>query len=145
MESRRVNWSLWIGLLLSIVAFFSYVFVFVRWPITRDVPWVNFILVAIALVLIVKGIRRAFVEGTTARRVIAILVGGLGALVGIGFVLGVTIGTRQIPTSTGAPAIGAKAPELALPDTSRKVVALSQLLAEPGSRGVLLVFYRGYW
>ena len=40
---------------------------------------------------------------------------------------------------------GDMAPDFTLADTSHRNVALSQLLAAPGTNGVLLIFYRGYW
>ena len=57
---KRVNWQIWAGFVLSLVAGFSYPFVFVGWPITREFPWANLILFAIAMVLLFLGLRRAF-------------------------------------------------------------------------------------
>jgi hypothetical protein len=54
----------------------------------------------------------------------------------------------QLPESKGAPALGAKAPDFALPDTKNVTVKLSEMLSGAGStppNAVLLVFYRGYW
>src|SRR5437899_2301931 len=56
---RRFNWPLWTGFILSIVAFASYLLLFSRFPATRDVPWVNWLLFAIAIVLLIAGVRRA--------------------------------------------------------------------------------------
>ena len=56
---KRLNWEIWAGFVLSLVAGFSYPFVFVQWPITREFPWANLILFAIALVLLFLGVRRA--------------------------------------------------------------------------------------
>ncbi|MEA2344903.1 MAG: hypothetical protein QOF63_3072, partial [Thermoanaerobaculia bacterium] len=42
-------------------------------------------------------------------------------------------------------AVGAKAPDFVLLDINRKPVALAQLLAASSNKGVILVFYRGYW
>jgi peroxiredoxin len=50
-----------------------------------------------------------------------------------------------VPTGANVPAVGAKAPDFTLPDANRKPVALAQLLGAPQSKGVLLIFYRGYW
>jgi peroxiredoxin len=61
------------------------------------------------------------------------------------FTFGTLVVTRMLPASHGAPAVGQKAPEFTLPDTNHQSVALSQLLAAPGSKGVVLIFYRGYW
>src|SRR5689334_9202810 len=63
MSTRRVNWPLWSGLFLAPIAFLSYPFVFERWPVTRDFPWVNLLLFAIAALLLVSGLRRAFAPG----------------------------------------------------------------------------------
>jgi len=139
MNDRPINWPLWTGLALSVIAVVSYAVFFYRVPITRDVPWVSYVLFAIAIVLLIAGVRRA-----AGRKIVAIIV----AIVGVGlaalFVFSVTIGSR-VPTGANIPAVGAKAPGFTLPDANGKPVALAQLLAAPGSKGVLLVFYRGYW
>jgi hypothetical protein len=138
--SRRINWPLWSGFALSLAAFLSYFFFFVRFPITRDVPWATLILFAIAIVLLVIGLRK-----TVGRRIVAWIVTILGIGICAFFCAAVFIGTRQLPASEHAPGIGATAPGFVLLDTNRRPVALSQLLAEPGSKGVILIFYRGYW
>jgi len=143
MSDRSLNWPLWTGLALSVVALFSYALFFYRFPITRDVPWLSYLLFAIAFVLLIAGVRRAFAGGI-GRRIVAIVVAVIGVGLAVLFVFGVTVGSR-VPTSAGVPAVGAKAPDFTLLDTNRKPVALSQLVAAPGSKGVLLVFYRGYW
>jgi len=61
--------------------------------------------------------------------------------------------SRWLPTAHGAPQIGQKAPVFTLADTHGKPVSLSELLSAPingkapssNPRGVLLIFYRGYW
>ena len=132
-----MNRRLWIGLLLSLVAVVSYGVFFYRFPITRDVPWVSFILLAIAVWLLVTGFRRA------TRKVWAGIVAALGIVIAALFVLGVTIGSRA-PLSPDAPHVGQRAPEFALLDSTRHQVSLGQLLAS-SPHGVVLVFYRGYW
>jgi peroxiredoxin len=51
--------------------------------------------------------------------------------------------------STGAPQVGQQAPAFTLIDSNNKPVTLAQLLSERINnrppRGVLLIFYRGYW
>lgn len=137
--TRRFNTPLWSGLILALVGIFSYLFVFVRWPITRDVPWVSFLIFLLALVLMVMGFRRA------ERKIMPSIVLALGiGLMGF-FTVGVMVFTKQLPQSQGAPAVGQKTPDFTLPDTNHQNVALAQLLAAPGAKGVLLIFYRGYW
>ena len=57
---KSINWQIWTGFVLSLVAAFSYPFLFVRWAITREFPWANLVLFAIAMVLLFLGLRRAF-------------------------------------------------------------------------------------
>jgi hypothetical protein len=137
--TRRLNTPLWSGLILALVGIFSYIFLFVRWPITRDFPWTSFVMFAIALVLLVIGFRRA--ERKLVPSIVLVIGIGLMAF----FTFGTLVVTRMLPASHGAPAVGQKAPEFTLPDTNHQSVALSQLLAAPGSKGVVLIFYRGYW
>jgi putative effector of murein hydrolase len=136
----RFNWPLWSGFALSLVAFVSYFAFFLRFPITRDFPLLSLILFAIAIALLIVGLRRA-----QHRRPLAWIVTILGIAVAAFFCLAVFIATKQLPASESAIAVGAKAPDFALLDINRKPIALSQLLASPSNKGVALIFYRGYW
>jgi hypothetical protein len=136
----RFNWQLWSGFALSVAAFISYFVFFARFPITRDMPWVNLVLFAISIALLVIGLRRA-----TGRRIGAWIAAVFGVLLCVLFCWDIFIGAKWLPASSHAPAIGSKAPDFVLLDIDRKPVALSRLLAEPATKGVLLIFYRGYW
>ena len=149
MNVRRFNWPLWLGFLLSIVTFFSYFAVFVWYPVTRDFPWANLLLFLVAAVLLLVGLRRAFASGRRGSKILGAIVTTLGVLV-IGFFLfAFFIGGRSLPASTGAPQVGQKAPDFTLTDSGGKAVSLNELLSTPvngnAPKGVLLVFYRGYW
>jgi len=149
MNARRFNWPLWLGFLLSLVTFFSYFAVFVWYPITRDFPWANLLLFAVAAVLLFMGVRRAFGSDRRRSRIVATIVTTLGVVVIGLFIFAFFVGGRLLPPSKGAPQVGQKAPDFTLTDTSGKAVSLNDLLSTPinGSapKGVLLVFYRGYW
>jgi drug/metabolite transporter (DMT)-like permease len=136
----RFNWQLWSGFALSAFAFATYFAFFIRFPVTRDVPFPTLSLFAIAIVLLVVGMRRA-----QRFRPLAWIVTILGVAVAAFFCFAVFIGSRQLPVSETAIAVGAKAPDFALLDINRKPVALTQLLAAPPNKGVVLIFYRGYW
>lgn len=147
---KRINWQLWLGFLLSIVAFLSYPLVFVNWASTRDFPWVNLILFALAALLVFFGIRRAFAPD---RRRVSKIVGSVVAtlsvlLIGM-FIFVAFVASRWLPPSTGAPQVAQKAPEFWLTDTNNKSVSLTELLSQPingkPAKGALLIFYRGYW
>ena len=152
MPVKKLNWPLWVGLLLSIASFISYPFVFVWMPVTRDFPWANLILFVIAAALLFIGLRRAFTKDLahpTRSRIKGVLVAGFSVLVFGMFIMMAFVAARWMPAATGAPHVGQKAPEFTLPDTNNQPVALSQLLTSPINgqqpKGVLLVFYRGYW
>jgi predicted membrane channel-forming protein YqfA (hemolysin III family) len=151
MTLRRINWPLWAGFLLSLVAFFSYFAVFVQFPATRDFPWANLVLFLLAAVLLVIGIRRGFAADRPRRSKIAAVVLTAFSVLIIGFfVFAVLIAARWLPASAGAPQVGQKAPEFTLTDANNKPVSLAELLSTPidgntPPKGVLLIFYRGYW
>src|ERR1041385_8660197 len=150
MAARRANSLIWSGFLLSIVALLSYPFFFVRFPATRNVPWVNLLLFGVVAVLVAVGVRRAFAADATRGRKIAAVTGAtLSVLVFAFVVFAIFIFARELPASHGAPQVGQRAPEFQLVDTTGKSVALSELLTSPingqAPKGVLLVFYRGYW
>ena len=152
MNVRRLNWPLWLGFLLTLGAFLSYFFVFVRFPVTRDFPWANLVLFLIAAVLLFAGMRRGFASDRphpVRAKIVSSIVGALSLFVIAFFVFTVFVASRWLPASTGAPQVGQRAPDFTLVDTTGKSVSLSELLSAPvnGSppKGVLLVFYRGYW
>jgi predicted PurR-regulated permease PerM len=149
MNVRRFNWPLWLGFLLSVVTFFSYFAVFVWYPVTRDFPWANLLLFAVSAVLLFWGVRRAFSSDRRRSKIAAAIVATLGVVVIAFFVFAFFVGGRALPASSGAPQIGQKAPDFSLNDTSAKAVSLNELLTTPINgappKGVLLVFYRGYW
>jgi len=152
MTTRRFNWPLWVGFLLTLAAFFTYFAVFVWFPVTRDFPWANLVLFVIAGLLLFVGVRRGFAADRphpTRSKIVTSIVGLLGLAVFAFFVFAIFISARWLPASTGAPHVGQRAPDFTLADTTGRQVSLNELLTSPvnGSapKGVLLVFYRGYW
>jgi len=174
MKFQRFNWQIWAGFLLSLIAFLSYPFVFVRFPATRDFPWASLLLFGVAMALLLLGIRRAWksstgvvetplisegdarlaVKKSRRSKIVASVLATLSvAILGL-FVFSTFVVSRWLPASHGAPQIGQKAPDFTLSDTNGKAVSLSELLASPtrneretptSQKGVLLIFYRGYW
>jgi hypothetical protein len=150
MNMKRFNWQIWAGFLFSLIVLFSYPLVFVRWPITRDFPWANLLLLGITAVLLIVGLRRAFAPDRRRLSKVASLILAMLSILVLGFfIFTAFVASRWLPASRGAPQIGQKAPDFTLADTSGKQVSLSQLLSTPGNgrapKGVLLIFYRGYW
>lgn len=161
MNIKRFNWQIWAGFVLTLVAGFSFPFFFVNFPLTRDFPWVNLLLFAVAAALLFVGLKRAFArpksEGGPKRSTFSkIVASGLATLsvliIGL-FLFSFFIMAKWLPPSTGAPSVGQKAPEFTLSDANGKTVSLSELISSPipaqanasAPKGVLLIFYRGYW
>ena len=152
MTTKRINWPLWLGFVLSLAAAFTYLSVFVWFPVTRDFPWANLLIFALALVFVFIGVRRGFAADRphpTRSKIITSIVAALSVLLAGLFVFAFFVLARWLPESKGAPQVGQRAPEFTLPDTTGRQVSLNELLTAPvnGSapKGVLLIFYRGYW
>ncbi|MFN7992183.1 MAG: hypothetical protein U0Q18_01185 [Bryobacteraceae bacterium] len=141
---RAWNGLIWAGFAVTLIAFVSYIPVFVRFPATRDFPWVNLLLFAIGGLLIGVGIHRAFRRPERYRgKVAGVMFAFLAiALFGL-FYWGMFLFVRQLPSANAAPRAGQPAPDFSLRDSDGHVVTLSSL--RTANRGVLLVFYRGYW
>ncbi len=152
---RRRNVSVWVGFLVILVAGFSYIPFFVRFPMTRDFPWANLLLFAVGGALLALGLKRAFREPQVYRGKITGTVFLTLSLILLGlFVFGIFLSARQLPASKGAPQVGQKAPDFTLSDKDGNPVMLSTLLSSSANPGggatgktlaVLLIFYRGYW
>ncbi len=125
----------WIGPVLAFVGVASYFALFLNWPITRDVPWVNLILLALATAASIAGLMRS------RRRVLA--AGGLVITLGLaGFFLYYTyVSSYDIPSAELALDVGAPVPALTLVDDRGAQVELASLSREK----LVLVFYRGHW
>ena len=142
------NWRLWVGFLIALLAPLAY---FSLFEITRSALWVALLLFVVAIALLIGGLRRAysssdFYRGKTAGPILATL-----TLLIMGF-FGFTLYMMKqaYPVAANAPRVGQKAPEFTLTDSNGSPLKLTELLSGklPGAqapRGVLLVFYRGYW
>jgi hypothetical protein len=140
---RKWNWPIWVGFIITIGGLFSYEF-FAQFPVTRDFPWANLLLFAAGGIFLVLGLVRAFGKPQLYRgKIFGPILAILGVVVFGFFSYLIFYQLRQLPSSTGAPRVGEKAPEFTLPDQNDKAVALADLVS--GSKAVLLIFYRGFW
>jgi hypothetical protein len=141
---RRWNISIWAGFAIVLLSLISYIPVFTPFPITRDVPWVNYLLFLAGGVFLAIGLRRAYHEPDRYRgKISGPILGVLSLLIAGFFVVGVLFLTKQLPAASGAPQAGRPAPQFTLANIYGKQTALADLLK--GHRGVILIFYRGYW
>jgi hypothetical protein len=155
MEKRRPNWLLWLGFLISVLAFVSYFLFFAQFPVTRDFPWANFLLFASGAVLLGIGLQRALARPSSYHGKISGPILAALSMVILGFFcFSVFVESRHLPSAQHAPQVGQKAPQFSLSDINGRSVSLSDLLSTPITapsgpghvpKGVLLVFYRGYW
>jgi hypothetical protein len=146
------NWRLWVGFAVSLSALLVYIRVFL---ITRSVFWVSLPLFVVAGALLVSGMKRALREPQLYRGKIAgPILSTLSILVLLLFGFASYVVSKSFPAATNAPKVGQKAPAFTLVDSAGKTTSLAQLLANPIAdasgvarppKGVLLVFYRGYW
>jgi len=148
MMTKARNWRLWVGFLIALLAPIGY---FSLFEITRAALWIALLLFVVAIALLVGGLQRAYSDATEYRGKTAgpILATLTLLIIGLfGFTLYMM--KQAYPVAANAPRVGQKAPEFALSDSNGNPLKLTELLSRqlPGggaSRGVLLVFYRGYW
>lgn len=139
-DSERTNHALWLGPLVAVFGFLSYYTIFYRWPITRDLPWVNLTLLAVGVWLSVTALRRAWPRGGWRAAV-----GAGGTLLSLtcaaGLISYAFILSYDLPDQELALGVGEHVPVATLPDQTGKPVRFA---AAPEER-VILVFFRGHW
>ncbi len=134
-ESRnKFNHAAWVGPLIVLIGVVTYFTVAVRFPDLRDSAIVN-------LVLVIGGTAIA-AWGLFRRRNWKSWIGiGMASSFSLLFCWYIFVYSSQLPAPDTAPAVGAVAPPLELPDQSGRILSLENF---SGQR-VLVVFYRGYW
>jgi len=140
---RRRNVALWIGFGIVLVGFASYIPVFVPYPITRDIPWVNYLLLAAGAVFLGLGLKRAYGDPEHYRGKVSGAILSVLSVLMIGIFFFGLIAAKQIPSAADAPRVGQQAPKFSLASADGKQVSLDDLLKD--HRGAVLIFYRGYW
>ena len=140
---RKWNWSIWLGFVVVLAGLFSYGF-FARYPITRDFPWANLLLLGTGAALLIFGLFRAFGRPQLYRgKIFGPVLAAIGLFLFAFFSCEIFYVVRQVPLSAHAPRVGEQAPDFLLLDQNAKPVGLGDLLS--GSKAVVLIFYRGFW
>jgi peptidoglycan/LPS O-acetylase OafA/YrhL len=141
---RRRNILNWAGFAIILVAIVSYVPFFALFPATRDIPWANYLLFLIGGALLAVGVRRAFGDPEHYRgKISGSILASLSALLFAFFVVSITYFSKQLPSAETALGVNQKAPPFVLVNTTGKQVSSADLLKD--HRGLVVVFYRGYW
>lgn len=135
---------MWAGFALVLLGLFTYIPLFAQFPATRDVPWVNFLLIIAGGSLLLLGVKRAFKQPDLYRGKVTGSILSVLSLLMVGFFCyGMFYVVKNLPSSGGALHAGQQAPGFTLSDATGHPVALSELLKQ--NRAVVLIFYRGYW
>ena len=152
MATKLWNWRLWAGFGLSVGALAGYVYLVNE---TRAVFWPALLLFAVAAALLFSGWKRKSREPELYRgKIVGYVLTTLSVLILGLFGFAVHQVSKVFPDAKNAPQIGQRAPEFSLLDASGKNFTLAQLLSTPitnsdsatrATKGVLVVFYRGYW
>ncbi|HEV2444755.1 MAG TPA: hypothetical protein VGS58_02480 [Candidatus Sulfopaludibacter sp.] len=141
---RRRNILSWAGFAVVLVALVSYIPLFAPFPATRDIPWANYLLFLVGGALLAAGVRRAFRDPERYRgRISGSILAALSFLLFAFFVASIAYFAKQIPSAATALTVSRKAPPFVLADSAGKQVSSAGLLHD--YRGLVLVFYRGYW
>src|SRR5579864_7679777 len=115
VAAKRRNWLLWAGFVLSLVALVSYVPVFAKYPVTRDIPWVNYLLFIFSFALLIVGLLRAFRRSALYRGKIAGPILTTLSVAALAFFLVFIFHfSKGLPVSGEAPKVGQKAPDFSL-------------------------------
>ncbi|HUJ40213.1 MAG TPA: hypothetical protein VLW54_06685 [Candidatus Acidoferrales bacterium] len=145
---KRTHWAIWVGLLLTLLGFAGNALSLLRLS-TIEFTWLVAAFAVLGALFLLLGVLPAFRNPREYRgKLWGSIVFALSLLLCAGEVT-FFVFTRHLPRSSGAPQLGQRLPDFTLPDSSGQPVSLSRLLAgapgAPPPRGVLLVFYRGYW
>jgi len=141
---RRHNILLWAGFVLVLLAVLTYIPVFAVFAVTRDVPWVNYLLFLAGGVFLALGLRRAFGQPELYRgKVLGSILAGLSLFLLAFFCYGIFYAAKVIPASADAVRVGQSAPDFTLASADGKQIRLSDQLKN--NRAIVLIFYRGYW
>jgi hypothetical protein len=142
--TRRWNIPIWAGFAIVLVALVSYIPIFTLFPVTRDVPWANYLLFLVGGGVLAWGLMRAFRQPERYRgKISGSILGALSILLLAFFLVSILYFGKQVPSPANALHAGQSAPSFTLANTEGKAVALSDLLKSHSA--VLLIFYRGYW
>lgn len=152
MGAKLWNWQPWAGFGLSIGGLAGYVLLVNE---TRAVFWPALLLFAVAALLLFSGLKgRSRESELHGGKIAGYVLTSLSVLILGLFGFLVYEVSKVFPEAKNSPQIGQRAPQFSLVDANGENFTLAQLLSTPitnsgsaarATKGVLVVFYRGYW
>jgi hypothetical protein len=131
----------WAAPLLAVAGLLGYFTVISRWPTLSDFPWLNLLVLAVAVAGSAYGLAGAWPEGGLPRRAGAVLGLGVSCLCAGLLIYYCFFHSYGLPDPDLAQPAGEPIPELTLPDEHERPIDL----ADVASGDLVLVFFRGHW
>jgi len=147
--TRKRTLAPWVGLFLTVLGALSNGLPFIGFP-AASVPWISLLLSLTGFVIVLLGLWRAFGQSTVYAGKLSASIAAAFSLLFLAGAIDFFWSARHIPAeSAAAPQVGQRVPDFTLPDSTGHSVSLTQLFSgsagkEP-PKGLLLIFYRGYW
>jgi hypothetical protein len=137
-SATRSNHLAWIAPLIAVPGFLSYYVYFSMWPVFRDVPWLNLLILLVATGMSLVAVRRASTGLGRAGSVLGLVVsaGLTGMLSFYCFYL-----SYQLPDANRVADDGTRLPAITLASWDGTPVDVSEVASDK----LILVFYRGHW
>ena len=137
-DSGTRNYAAWLAPLVALFGFLSYYTIFNMYPVLRDVPWLNLLILTAAIALGALAFQRA---GSTAGKVgagagLALSVALTGLLSLYAFYL-----SYQLPDAGRVKGEGTPVPTMKLASWDGQPIDLGAASRDK----LVLVFYRGHW
>jgi hypothetical protein len=132
------NHLAWIGPVVAVFGLLSYFTIFSMWPLFRDFPWLNLLILAIGVGASALALPRArgALGRAAGRAGLLLSVSMLGLLCFYAFHL-----SYQLPDAGRVAGDGTKIPEITLASYDGTPVDI----AAAANDKLILVFYRGHW
>ncbi len=131
----------WLGATISLVGLLSYFFLFFRYPILRDTPWINVPLAVIGIMIAVYGLFKTIKTSpgllTRSLSISGFLLSATCSTLLLGYVFWLSY---QIPIAK-APELLSLAPDFNLKDQHNQYTSLKSF----NGKNVILTFFRGHW
>jgi uncharacterized BrkB/YihY/UPF0761 family membrane protein len=140
---RKWNWPIWVGLVVTVGGLLSYGF-FAQFPITRDFPWANLLLLGVVVALLIFGLFRAFGRPQLYRgKIFGSILTAIALFLFAFFSCEIFTFCARFRSPLTRRALAKRRPNSHCSIKMESKSRWADLLS--GSRVVVLIFYRGFW